>query len=147
MNEMSIQFLSRIENEPFVRTSVIAFLMPLNPSVEEIMEIKTMIAEAVTNAIIHGYNQEEDKIIDLQVSYTKEKEISFVIQDYGCGIEDVELAMQPLYTTKQHLERSGMGMTIMNTFADSFQVISKKGEGCRIEIKKSLHEQVCNVHQ
>ncbi len=140
MNEMSIEFLSKLENEAFLRTSVIAFLMPLNLTMDEVMEIKTLLAEAVVNAMIHGYDGNEDGRIKVSVGYD-EKEIHMMIEDEGCGIEDLDQAMQPLYTSKQHLERSGMGMTIMQTFADDFHVNSIVGKGTSITIVKRLtHE-------
>lgn len=145
MNEMTLRFLSHLENEAFARTSAIAFLMPLNPSVEEVMEIKTMLAEAVVNAMIHGYDGRIDGWITLHVRYDENHMIEIEVRDDGCGIVDIPLAMQPLYTTKQHLERSGMGMTIMDTFADDLQIDSKEGEGCRVTIRKQLHEQECVV--
>lgn len=139
MNEMTLLFKSHLENEAFARTSAVAFLMPLNPSVEDIMEMKTMMAEAIVNCMIHGYEGDEEGMIRLHIMY-EEREVSITISDEGCGIEDVDLAMQPLYTTKEHLERSGMGMTIMQTFADEFHVTSTLGKGTTISIKKTLHE-------
>lgn len=137
MNKMKVEFDSRLENESFARTSVVAFLMPLNLSVDALMEVKTMLAEAVVNAMIHGY---EDRIgnITLSVQYD-EDEIYMEVQDEGCGIEDIEQAMQPLYTSKEHLERSGMGLTIMQTFADDFKITSSKGKGTQVVIKKKIH--------
>lgn len=140
-----MRFLSRLENEPFARTSIIAFLMPLNPSVEEVMEVKTMIAEAVTNAMIHGYDGRVDGWVDIRVAYDENHTIEISVKDEGCGIDDLDLAMQPLYTTKGHLERSGMGMTIMNTFADDFHVESSVGKGCIVRLRKTLHGQTENA--
>lgn len=139
MNEMTLTFKSRLENEAFARTSAVAFLMPLNPSVDEVMEIKTMIAEAVVNCMIHGYEGNEEGIITLHIEYDVEHCVSISIQDNGCGIEDIDLAMQPLYTTKEHLERSGMGLTIMSTFADDFHIASTPGSGTLVNITKKLH--------
>lgn len=134
---MKMQFLSKLENEAFARTSAVAFLMPLNLHMDTVMEIKTMLAEAVVNAMIHGYEGNEEGWIDLQVSYDEEA-VYMVIHDDGCGIDDLQQAMQPLYTSKEHLERSGMGMTIMETFADEFHVTSQKGEGTTVTIKKNI---------
>ncbi len=142
-----MRFLSRVENEPFARTSIVAFLMPLNPGMEEVMEIKTMIAEAVTNAIIHGYDGKDDGWVEIHVRYEADHMIDIVVKDEGCGIEDIALAMQPLYTTKAHLERSGMGMTIMSTFADDFHVVSSAGKGCVVHLRKQLHGQTTSTHQ
>ncbi len=147
MNEMKMNFLSKQENEPFARTALIAFLMPLNPSVEEIMELKTMIAEALTNAMIHGYEGREDGMVEVKVRYDDDGMVDITVSDEGCGIADVELAMQPLYTSKAYLERSGMGMTIMGTFADEFHVESSAGNGCRVHLRKRLHGQCEFAHQ
>ena len=143
---MTLRFLSNPVNEPFARTSIVAFLMPLNPSVEEIMEIKTMIAEAVTNAMIHGYEGHEDGWIEMTAVYDEAGILDLTIKDEGCGIEDIELAMQPLYTSKAYLERSGMGMTIMDTFADDFKVNSSEGNGCIVQMRKQLHGQTEPAH-
>lgn len=138
MNQMTLTFKSRLENEAFARTSAVAFLMPLNPSVDELMEIKTMIAEAVVNAMIHGYENNSEGDIELSITYDETGVIHICVKDEGCGIEDLDQAMQPLYTTKEHLERSGMGMTIMSTFADEFHVDSKPGKGTCVDITKHL---------
>ena len=130
MNEMKLSFLSRLENEAFARTSVVAFLMPLNLTQEALMEVKTMLAEAVVNAMIHGY---ENTIGTISVSVAYDDTCIYMkVEDQGCGIEDIEQAMKPLYTSKEHLERSGMGMTIMQAFSDELQVLSKPHGGtCR----------------
>lgn len=138
MNKMTLTFSAHVENEVFARTSAIAFLMPIQPDVEEIMEIKTILAEAIVNAMIHGYEDYPCGMITLEMAYDAHKLVMMIISDEGKGIENIALAMQPLYTTKQHLERSGMGMTIMSSFADSFDIISKKGEGTKIIIQKQL---------
>ncbi len=143
---MTMRFLSKAENEPFARTGIVAFLMPLNPSVEEIMEIKTMSAEAITNAIIHGYEGNEDGWIEVRAAYDENGMIDLIVKDEGCGIVDLDLAMQPLYTSKAYLERSGMGMTIMETFADDFHVDSSEGNGCIVHMRKQLHGQTENAH-
>lgn len=138
MNNMNLRFVSRLENEAFARTSVVAFLMPLNLPMDAVMEIKTMLAEAVVNAMIHGYENNEEGIIEVNVTYDEE-DINIVVKDEGCGIDNLELAMQPLYTSKEHLERSGMGMTIMQTFADDFHIASEKGKGTCVTIKKRMY--------
>ncbi len=139
MNKMCLKFKSRIENEAFARTSALAFLMPLNPNVDEVMEIKTIIAEAVTNAIIHGYEMNPEGIIKLEMGYDDHRLVTIIISDHGVGISDIDLALQPLYTSKEELERSGMGMTIMESFSDSFDVISTQKEGTTLVIQKQLH--------
>lgn len=137
MNKMKMEFVSRLENEAFARTSTVAFLMPLDLPMEEIMEIKTILAEAVVNAMIHGYESREDGMILLEVSYDEDY-IYLHIQDQGVGIDDIDQAMQPMFTSKRYLERSGMGMTIMKTFADEFSVVSEAGKGCDLHIKKKI---------
>lgn len=136
MNTMHLNFCSKLENESFARTSVIAFLMPLNLSMEAVMEIKTVLAEAVVNAMIHGY-EESEGIIYVDVSYDTSS-ITIIVKDDGKGIEDIEQALQPLYTSKELLERSGMGMTIMQTFADEFKIESNKGQGTKVTILKNI---------
>ena len=138
MNQMKLTFLAHLENEAFARTSVIAFLMPLAMSVEEVMEIKTIMAEAVVNAMIHGYEGNPDGEIEVTVSYDDCKRVEIIVKDQGCGIADIDLAMQPLYTSKAHLERSGMGMSIMSAFADSFFIQSKVNEGTTVTITKMI---------
>lgn len=137
-NKMSVEFVSRLENEAFLRTSAVAFLMPLNLSVDTIMEIKTLLAEAVVNAMIHGYEGREDGDIRVSISYDDD-DIQICVEDEGCGIEDIDQAMEPLYTSKQHLERSGMGMTIMQTFADELHIVSEKGKGTTVMIVKHFN--------
>lgn len=138
MNKMTLKFRSRLENEAFARVSVCAFLSPLNPTIEELMEIKTIVSEAVTNAIIHGYDSNPNKLVKVEVGYDTNQCVTMIISDTGNGIEDVEKAMEPLYTTKAQMERSGMGMTIMQTFSDSFDVISCLKEGTSVVIQKQL---------
>lgn len=138
MNKMKLSFLSRMENESFARTSVIAFLMPLNPTTQDVMEIKTIMAEGIVNAIIHGYEGKQDEMVQVEVGYDENKLITIIISDNGVGIEDIELAMQPMYTSKKELERSGMGMSIMGTFADSFDCFSKVNCGTKLVIQKQL---------
>lgn len=146
MNKMTLQFDSKLENEAFARTSAVAFLMPLNLTMEVVMEIKTILAEAVVNAMIHGYEGVENGEIILHMEYDT-KCIEIRVEDKGCGIEDIDQAMQPLYTTKQHLERSGMGLTIMQTFADDFQITSSKNEGTTVKIKKRIDDGTSQVHE
>lgn len=138
MNNMTLRFDSHLENEAFARTSVVAFLMPLNLHMEDLMEIKTIMAEALVNAMIHGYDQTIGEI-EVHIAYD-ENEIHMEISDTGCGIANIEEAMQPMYTSKAHLERSGMGMTIMQSFADGFTIESEKGKGTTVRmIKKITH--------
>ncbi|MFD3156186.1 anti-sigma F factor [Haloimpatiens sp. FM7330] len=133
-NMMKIEFSSRSQNESFARVSVAAFVAQLDPTIEEITDVKTAVSEAVTNAIIHGY-EEGQGTVRIE-SYIKEKELTVIVEDEGKGIENVELAMQPLYTSRPDLERSGMGFTVMETFMDKLQVKSERGKGTKIIMKK-----------
>ncbi len=138
MNTMNLEFSAQLANEVFARTAGVAFLMQYNPSVDEVMEIKTILAEAIVNCIIHGYNSDPTKVVRMSMNVSDEKDVTIVIEDEGCGIEDLDLARQPMYTTRQDLERSGMGMTIMETFSDDFSIESKMGEGTKVTCVKRL---------
>lgn len=138
MNEMKLEFISRSNNEAFARITVAAFVAELDPTIEEISDIKTAVSEAVTNAIVHGY---EDKIGIINLKCTiRDREITIEVSDNGKGIENVQMAKQPLYTSKPNLERSGMGFTIMESFMDSLCVESVLGVGTKITMKKTIKE-------
>ena len=135
-NEMELIFDSQSVNEGFARVSVAAFMTQLNPTLEEVADVKTAVSEAVTNAIIHGYEKEIDKIrIRCRL---KEQVIYIEIEDYGKGIENVEQAMQPLFTSKPELERSGMGFSFMEAFMDEISVESKLGQGTIVKMQKEI---------
>lgn len=135
-NEMEIIFDSHSSNEGFARVSVAAFLTQLNPTVEEVADVKTAISEAVTNAIIHGYENEVHKVsIRCRIEGSQ---ITVEVRDKGVGIEDVEQAMTPLYTSKPELERSGMGFAFMEAFMDSVEVESAPGQGTTVRMKKTI---------
>lgn len=135
-NEMEIIFDSHSSNEGFARVSVAAFLTQLNPTVEEVADVKTAISEAVTNAVIHGYENEIHKVsIRCRI---EGQQITVEVKDNGVGIEDVEQAMTPLYTSKPELERSGMGFAFMEAFMDSVEVESALGEGTTVRMKKTI---------
>ena len=141
-NEMKIEFLSKSSNEAFARIAVAAFIAQLDPTLEEVADIKTAVSEAVTNAIIHGY---EDNIgIVKLICKIKEKDVYIEISDEGKGIENIEIAKQPLYTTKANLERSGMGFTIMESFMDSVNVESTLGVGTKISMTKKIKDNTEN---
>lgn len=137
MNKFSMKLLSKLGNEGFARSCVSAFCVELEPSVEQINDIKTAVSEAVTNCIVHAYNGQKDKYIDIIVSLD-ERSVEIIIEDNGCGIEDVEKAKQPFFTTKPEQERSGMGFTLMQTFMDSVDVFSQKGKGTKVVMKKTV---------
>ncbi|MBV7276362.1 anti-sigma F factor [Clostridium thailandense] len=133
-NMMKIEFQSKSQNESFARVAVAAFASQLDPTIEELTDIKTAVSEAVTNSIIHGY-ENKDGIVKIEV-HIKDNELTILVEDNGIGIENVELAMQPLYTSRPDLERSGMGFTVMETFMDSLEVESEKNKGTRLTMKK-----------
>ena len=133
-NMIKIEFLSKSQNESFARVAVAAFASQLDPTIEEITDVKTAVSEAVTNSIIHGYENKEG-IVKIEAMISG-KELTVVIIDEGVGIENVDLAMQPLFTSRPDLERSGMGFTVMETFMDNLSVISEKGKGTSITMKK-----------
>ena len=138
-NEMKLEFLSKSNNEAFARITVSAFVASLDPTIEEISDIKTAVSEAVTNSIVHGY---EDRIgiINLRCKII-DRDVIIEISDNGKGIENIEMAKQPLYTSKPNLERSGMGFTIMESFMDDLNVESVLGLGTKITMKKTIKEQ------
>ena len=138
-NEMKLEFLSKSNNEAFARITVAAFVASLDPTIEEISDIKTAVSEAVTNSIVHGY---EDRIgiINLRCKII-DRDVIIEISDNGKGIENIEMAKQPLYTSKPNLERSGMGFTIMESFMDDLNVESVLGLGTKITMKKTIKEQ------
>lgn len=135
-NEMKLEFPSKSENESFARVVVAAFAAQLDPTIEEIADVKTAVSEAVTNSIIHGYEGETGLItIECKI---EGKKLIVVVSDEGKGIEDIELAMQPLYTSRPELERSGMGFTVMETFMDSLKVESTPNIGTRVTMVKEF---------
>ncbi|MGN1310470.1 MAG: anti-sigma F factor [Clostridia bacterium] len=133
---MQIEFMSNPNNEAFARIAVASFVAPLDPTIEEISDIKTAISEAVTNSIIHGY--EENKGIVTIKARIKENVVEMEIIDNGKGIENIEKAREPLYTSKPELERSGMGFTIMESFMDEMRVESTLGKGTTVFMKKII---------
>lgn len=133
---LKMQILSRPENEAFARAAVAAFITRINPTLEEINDIKTAVSEAVTNAVVHGYDS-EDGIIALEIQI-EEKTVSITVQDYGVGIDNVEQAREPLFTTKPEEERSGMGFTFMEIFMDKLTVESSSGKGTIVHMSKSI---------
>ena len=136
-NEMILEIDSQSKNESFARMVIAGFVAQLDPTIEEIADIKTAVSEAVTNAIIHGYNNGNGKIkIFCRI---KNREVFIEIEDAGTGIEDIEKAMEPLYTTRPELERSGMGFAFMEAFMDDLEVISKLGEGTTVKMNKLIH--------
>ena len=135
-NEMKLEFISKSSNEAFARITVAAFASQLDPTIEELADIKTAVSEAVTNSIIHGYDKKQG-IVKIS-SWLKDNEIIIEVSDKGKGIENVEMAKEPLYTTKPNLERSGMGFTIMESFMDKMEVESVIGLGTKVTMTKII---------
>jgi len=133
---MMIVFDSRSENESFARVAVAVFVAQLNPNMEELSDIKTAVSEAVTNSIIHGYLNEEGKI--KLTCKIEDATVTIEVIDEGCGIEDVEKAREPLFTTKPELERSGMGFAFMEAFMDELKVESFVGKGTKITMIRTI---------
>ncbi len=136
-NHMKLSFASRSENESFARVTVAAFITQLDPTLEQVDEIKTVVSEAVTNAIIHGYEGRTDGVVTVEAELDGDM-ISLSVSDQGKGIEDLELARQPLFTSRPELERSGMGFTIMENFMDEFDVVSSEAGGTSLRMKKRI---------
>lgn len=139
-NHMQVIFDAKSENEGLARMLVTAFLSEMNPTLEQIADVKTAVSEAVTNAIIHGYDN-EDESVGL-ICDRDGQQVVITVEDHGVGIADVEQAMQPFYTTKPQLERSGMGFAFMEAFMDKIEVRSKPGEGTRVVMWKYI-ERAC----
>ena len=136
INEMKLTMDSRSVNEGFSRVAVAAFIACLDPNIEELTDIKTAVSEAVTNAIVHGYREKEGKIY-ITVSLAENNIIRIKIRDKGVGIEDIEKAMEPLYTTSGD-ERAGLGFAVMESFMDKLKVSSKIGFGTTVTMEKKI---------
>ncbi|EQF26530.1 anti-sigma F factor [Clostridioides difficile CD160] len=137
-NIMEVKFSAISENESLARVIVASFAAKLDPTVDELVDIKTAVSEAVTNAIIHGYEEDSSKFVFLRCEI-EGNIIKIIVEDEGYGIENVEKAMEPLYTSKPELDRSGMGFTVMKSFMDDVEVSSVKDNGTRIEMTKKIN--------
>ena len=141
INEMKLCFQARSENESFARVAVAGFLTYLNPTIEEIEDIKTAVSEAVTNAIIHGYEEKATATVYVSCMLYRdggEHVLQVVVEDTGKGIEDIEKAMEPMFTTRPELERAGMGFAFMSAFMDDVQVESEVMKGTTVTRTKRL---------
>lgn len=136
-NYFNLELPAITENEAFARSTVAAFCIALNPSLEQINDIKTAVSEAVTNCIVHAYRERKDGKIYMQVGI-ENNALSILIRDDGCGIADVTQAMQPFYTTMPEQERSGMGFTVMRTFMDEVEVHSQPNQGTTVRMRKTI---------
>lgn len=140
INRMRVEFPAKSTNEGFARSIVAAFAAQIDPRMDELSDLRTAVSEAVTNAIVHAYEKERSNKNNVQlecVLYPSAIEVT--ITDFGKGIEDIEMARAPLYTTAPEMERSGMGFTIMETFTDDMYVESKPGEGTKVFLRKVFH--------
>ena len=145
-NSMELKFKASIGNELLARQALIAFISPLNPTVEEIGEYKTIISEAVSNAIIHGYQFDASKDVFIKATIF-EDEVEIIVRDYGVGIKNLEEAKTPHFSTRPDLERAGMGLTIIETLSDSFSISSVEGLGVKLIIRKKYSLSKINDEQ
>ena len=136
-NEMSLSFSATLENEPFVRTCIASFVVCLNPTVDEIVEIKTVVGEAVSNAIIHGYNGDKGCLVKVK-AYIEDDLLTIYVIDKGQGIQDIEKARQPMFTSKKELEHAGMGLSIIEALCDEMTIESSLELGTQLIMKKEL---------
>lgn len=136
-NQMEISFLSIPENESFARVAVSAFAVQLNPTLDVLADIKTAVSEAVTNAIVHGYCDAMG-MVKIEAVLRENGMLRLVVSDEGCGIKNVEEAMQPFFTSQPEKERSGMGFSVMQTFMDHVDVISEPEKGTRVTMEKKI---------
>ena len=145
LNHMYIKFDAKSVNESLARMTVAAFMMDMNPTLDEIQDVKTAVSEAVTNAIIHGYPEElgGEKEIEM-ICISENKKLRITVIDKGVGIENIEKAREPFFTTKPEAERSGMGFAFMETFMDAVEVESKLGEGTKISMTKYIERESGN---
>lgn len=137
VNEMKLTFKSRSSNESFARMAVIAFVSVLDPTVEELADIKTSVSEAVTNSIVHGYRETIADIYITAAIYADNR-VVIKIKDKGCGIEDIDRAMEPLYTTCDSGERAGLGFAVMQSLCDKVKVHSKPGKGTTVTLTRRI---------
>lgn len=137
-NSLTMKFNSISENEKFARNSVASFLVPLDPTISELDDIKTAVSEAVTNCIVHGYEYDENGEIEIKVEY-EQNTAKISVSDNGVGIKDLQKALAPFYTTKPDSDRSGMGFTLMQSFMDDMQVYSEEGKGTTVVMTKKIN--------
>ena len=137
-NRMKMEFAARAENEAFARAAAAAFVACLDPTIEELTEIKTGVSEAVSNSIIHGYGEDPEKMVELECRILTDRKVVLLVRDQGAGIADVEKAREPMFTTGKPEERSGMGFMVMESFMDRVEVTSCVGEGTTVTMIKQL---------
>ena len=140
-NSMEIKFKAIKENQSFARNVVASFILPLNPSLNELADIKTAVSEAVTNVVVHAY-PEKTGYVNMKINILDNK-VRITISDNGVGIQDIERALTPFYTSKPNDERSGMGFTVMESFMDKLEV--KSGKGLTVSMEKEIEESVVGI--
>ncbi len=138
-NQFKMTILSQSANESFSRAAVVAFIAQLDPTVDELADIKTAVSEAVTNCIVHAYKEGKGRIY-IDVKYDDKNVVTVKITDKGCGIEDVGRAMEPMYTTCTTGERAGLGFAVMQSFMDKLKVVSKLGKGTSVTMTKRISQ-------
>ena len=143
-NEVELSFDARSVNEGFARMAVAAFITELNPTMDELSDVKTAVSEAVTNAIVHGYRKSRGDV-ELHMKLLEDREVYLRIKDHGCGIADITQAMQPLFTTAPEEERAGLGFAVMESFMDKLQVKSAPEKGTTVTMRKKLGSLPCRV--
>ena len=144
MNKMELKVSANIENEAFVRTVISAFSLSLNPSLDEISDLKTIISEAVSNAIIHGYNCDSSKEVYIKAVISNNS-MQITVNDYGIGIKNIKEALNPSYSSKKDQERAGMGFSIMKALSDEFEIRSEEDIGTRVYVVKNFKKQYQKV--
>ena len=137
-NRMKIEFAAMAQNEAFARSAAAAFVACMDPTIEELTEIKTGVSEAVSNSIIHGYKEDSSGTVELECQIREGGKVVIVVRDHGVGIEDVDKAREPMFTTGRTEDRSGMGFTVMESFMDRLEVESRAGEGTTVTMTKQL---------
>ncbi len=145
-NQFKMTILSQSANESFSRAAVVAFIAQLDPTVDELADIKTAVSEAVTNCIVHAYREGEGRIY-IDVKYDDKNVVTVKITDKGCGIEDVEQAMEPMYTTCTTGERAGLGFAVMQSFMDKLKVVSAPGKGTSVTMVKRISQKELQDHE
>ncbi len=139
INQMKLTFQSLSCNEAFARVAVAAYITSLDPTAAEIADIKTAVSEAVTNCIVHAY-RDSIGLVTIHTKIFENRRVVITVRDKGCGIEDINRAMQPLYTSKPEQERSGLGFSVMESFTDKLKVRSKVGKGTSVSLEKILQK-------
>lgn len=137
INEMKLSFISKSANEGFARTAVAAFILQLDPTIGEMSDIKTAVSEAVTNAVVHAYRDTIGTVY-IEAQIYEGGKIIIKVKDKGCGIENIEKAMEPLFTTAENEERAGLGFAVMQSFMEKVSVSSKQGRGTTVTMQKHI---------